>query len=130
MKFFKKTDLIIIFVLLIISVCGLFLYKKVFSEKQCFANIYYESDLVKTIDLSKKEDYIFSLQQNEHVLIQVFSDGSIAFKESDCPDKICIKSGKLRMVGESAACLPNKIVIKIVSGEKHNNNDVDLIVGK
>jgi hypothetical protein len=129
MKFFKKTDIIIISVLLVLAIGGYFAYKKIFSDTKAIANIYYESELVKSIDLSEKKDYTFRLEQNDHVLIHVHSDGSISFEESDCPDKVCIKSGKLDTVGESAACLPNKIVIKLVSKGK-DNNDVDIIVGK
>lgn len=130
MKFFKKTDIIIISILLILSVGGYVAYRKIFSDTKSLANIYYESKLVKTVDLSEKKDYTFRPEQNDHVLIHVYSDGSIAFEESDCPDKVCIHSGKLNTVGESAACLPNKIVIKIVRNDKQNKDDVDIIVGK
>lgn len=130
MKFFKKTDIIIISILLILSVGGYIAYRKIFSDTKSLAHIYYESKLVKTIDLSEKKDYSFRLEQNDHVLIHVYSDGSIAFEESNCPDKVCIHSGKLNTVGESAACLPNKIVIKIVRNDGKNKDDVDIIVGK
>ena len=130
MKFLKKTDIIIICVLLVLSVGGYFVYKNVFSDTKAIAQIYYESELVKSIDLSEKKDYTFRLTQNDHVLIHVHSDGSISFEESDCADKVCINSGKLNLVGESAACLPNRIVIKLVSKDKYNNNDIDIIVGK
>ena len=42
----------------------------------------------------------------------VYTDGRIRFAEADCPDKICVLTGKLSMVGESAACLPNGVLIK------------------
>jgi len=83
-----------------------------------------------TIDLSEKKDYSFSIPQNKNVVFHVYKDGSIEFVESDCPDKICVKSGKLNSVGESAACLPNGIVVKIVSKKGNNDNDVDIVVGK
>ncbi len=130
MKFFKKTDVIIISVLLALSIGGYIIYKNVFSSTKALAQIYYESKLVKSIDLSENKDYTFRLDMNDHVLIHVHSDGSISFEQSDCPDKVCIRSGRLSMVGESAACLPNKIVIKIVSKDKHNNDDIDIVVGK
>ncbi len=130
MKFFKKTDIIIISILLILSVGGYIAYRIMFSNTKVLAHIYYESKLVKTVDLSEKKDYSFRLDENDHVLIHVYKDGSIAFVESDCPDKVCIHSGKLSIAGESAACLPNKIVIKIVKKDKHNKDDADMIVGK
>ena len=56
MKFFKKIDLIIIAVLIVVSISGFFAYKIMFSEAPALAEIFYESKLVKTIDLSKNED--------------------------------------------------------------------------
>ncbi len=49
--------------------------------------------------------------------------GSIKFIDADCPDKICIKSGTLKKPGETAACLPHKLIITI----EKNNNEVDAV---
>lgn len=43
---------------------------------------------------------------------------------SDCPEKICVKTGKIRHVGEIIVCVPNKVVVKISSQEK---NQFDVI---
>lgn len=127
MKFVKKTDIIIIILLFVVALVSYFSYKFIFSDVPAVAQIYYEAKLVRTVDLSKNEDYTFRLAENEDVLIHVFADGSIAFEESDCHDKICINSGKLDTVGQSAACLPNKIVIKIVA-TTYSDDKPDLIV--
>jgi hypothetical protein len=42
-------------------------------------------------------------------------DGAIRFIESSCPDKVCIHSGNLRHGGESAACLPNRVLVRVVA---------------
>jgi len=130
MKFFKKKDILIIVIIIFFSVMGYAFYKIIFSQKPAIAQIYYKSKIVKTIDLTKKEDYIFSIPEQKNVVFHIFKDGSICFEKSDCPDKICLKSGKLNTVGESAACLPNSIVVKIVSKNGHNDSDIDMIVGK
>lgn len=130
MKFFKKTDILIITIILAISFSALLLYRNTISKTPAIAKIYYYSKVVMTIDLSEKKDYSFSIPQNKNVVFHVYKDGSMEFVESDCPDKICIKSGKLNSVGESAACLPNGIVVKIVSKKGNNDNDVDIVVGK
>ena len=41
---------------------------------------------------------------------------------ADCPDKICIKQGKINKKGQTISCLPNKISISI-----SNNDDVDIV---
>ncbi len=49
----------------------------------------------------------------------------ICFLESDCPDKVCVKTGWLSHPGDIAVCLPNKIIIKL---EQNKNQNVDGVV--
>jgi len=129
MKFFKKSDIMIIIVILLLSVMFTVYYRYNNSDKAAVAEIYYNSQLVKTVDLDTGVDQTFHIPQNDHVIFHLYEDGTISFEESDCPDKVCIRAGKIGMVGESAACLPNKIIIKIVPKSGYNNDDVDIIVG-
>jgi hypothetical protein len=41
--------------------------------------------------------------------------GMVGFVRSDCPDKICVHSGFLSIPGQSAVCLPNRVVVKVAS---------------
>ncbi len=44
-------------------------------------------------------------------------DGGAAFvSESDCPDKLCVRVGRLSRAGDTAACLPLGIVVTITGG--------------
>ena len=40
--------------------------------------------------------------------------GSARVVSSGCPDQICVHRGALTMAGESAVCLPNRVVVVIV----------------
>jgi hypothetical protein len=40
-------------------------------------------------------------------------DGSVAFLDSPCPHKLCVRKGRIGRVGEWIACLPNGVVAKI-----------------
>lgn len=130
MKFVKKTDMIIIGVILVFAVLFMVLYRTKFSDQPAVAEIYYYSDLVETVKLDKKVDKIFSIPQNSHVVFHLYEDGTLRFEESDCPDKVCINTGKIGMVGQSAACMPNGIVVKIVQKSGRTEDTVDIIVGK
>lgn len=130
MKFFKKSDLIILLIIISVSISAWTVYKKVFSNKSAKAEIYYNNQLVETVDLNTGVDKTFSIPQDKDVIFHLYKDGSIAFEESDCPDKICIKTGKLKTVGETAACIPNKIFIKIVPEGRRDNDDLDGILGQ
>lgn len=128
MKFFKKTDIVIIAIAIIICAAAVIIYRTVFANKSTNAEIYYGSDLVKTIHLKAGKEETFTLEQNEKVTFQVGSDGSIRFLKSNCPDKICVNTGKLSIVGETAACLPNKLIIKLVPADGKWGTDADIVV--
>ena len=127
MKFFRKTDIVIVLAIILIGILSIVIYKLNFKEKPARAQIYYKSQLVKTVELTGGQDMHFSIPQNENVVFHLEPDGSISFEQSDCPDKICIKTGKLHTVGETAACLPNEIFLKIVPRDDRDTEDIDII---
>lgn len=128
MKFIKKKDFIIIAVILLFACAFYFMYNMYFNKTEAKAEIYYESELVMTVMLNENTDRVFRLPQNEHVVFHLYEDGSIRFEESDCPDKVCINTGRLSHIGSSAACLPNKVILKIVPVKDTDSGEVDLIV--
>ena len=54
------------------------------------------------------------------------ADGRIRFYSSGCPDQICVHSGWLSREGQSAACIPAGIALKITDG---SGGDVDMMTG-
>lgn len=61
-----------------------------------------------------------------HMTIEV-GGGRIRFRESDCPDKVCVKTGYISVNGQVAACIPAKVLIRII-GEV-SEDDPDIIIG-
>ncbi len=57
----------------------------------------------------------------------VIKDGKVDMTEADCPDQICVNHSRIYENGQTIVCLPNKVVIEIVSGSgDKNDTDVDL----
>lgn len=129
-KFFKKTDIIIVSVIILVGIIIWLVYNNTLSKNSVKAEIYYKSQLVETVDLSKGVDKTFSIPQDPQVVFHIDKEGNICFETSDCPDKICVKTGKLNKAGETAACLPNEIILKIVPSKERSSDDLDMIVGK
>lgn len=127
MKFIRKTDFLILAVLLAVGIGGWMIYRTLASGKPAVAEIYYGSELVETVPLTKGQDRTFSIPQNEHVVFHLYPDGSICFAESDCPDQICVRTGRISLPGESAACLPNQIILKVVSADGGTGDGPDII---
>lgn len=127
MKYLRKADLIIIVAVILVALLFLSLNKFFFTEKGVYAEIYHDSALVERIELSKAKAGSFSIPGKPDVVFQLSADGSIAFIESDCPDKVCIRSGRLKYAGQFAACVPNEMMLKIVSDDKDHEGP-DLII--
>lgn len=46
------------------------------------------------------------------VHIRVETDG-VFFEEADCPDQLCVRTGKLTRAGQSAVCLPARVTVTL-----------------
>jgi hypothetical protein len=82
------------------------------AKQGAVAEIIVDGAVVQTVSLGR--DSVFPVPGREEVILEVH-DGAIRFIESSCPDKICIKTGDLRHGGESAACLPNRVLVRVLA---------------
>ena len=53
-------------------------------------------------------------------------NGRARIVRSPCKNKVCIKSGYIRYADRLAACIPNRVVIRIVG---KNHRGVDAVIG-
>ena len=109
-KLINRYDLLIMGIAVVLALC---VYLFFFANRAAVqAEVRMHGRTVQTITL--EEDKVFSLA--EHPAIQfIVSNGRIAFYKSDCPDQICVRNGFLHLVGQSSVCLPNRVVLTIVS---------------
>ncbi|MEA4822811.1 MAG: NusG domain II-containing protein [Clostridiaceae bacterium] len=129
-KFAKKSDIIIIAAFISVGILLWIFFGGLFGGSNGLrAEIYYKSELIKTVDLTEGKEESFSVEGVPTVVFHLYTDGSIAFIKSDCPDQICVRSGRLRKVGQMAACLPNQLYMKIVGSAPGNSDEPDMIIG-
>lgn len=80
------------------------------------AQIVYDKEVLYTIDLSGvTEPYEIRLDNGVTVTV---GPGEICFSDSDCANRLCVHAGKLTKAGQSAACLPNKTLIRVTGRAK------------
>ncbi|MDR1638959.1 MAG: NusG domain II-containing protein [Clostridiales bacterium] len=93
------------------------------------AGDYYEiyADGVLAMRVDPGPDREFSLPGHEQVVFSL-KGNALAFHSSDCPDQICVKSGYLNRAGQTAACLPNRLTIRVVS-KKKSSDAIDAVAG-
>lgn len=54
----------------------------------------------------------------------VIKDGKAHVEYASCPDGICVAHKPISREGESIVCLPNRVVITVVSSESSNEPDI------
>lgn len=120
MKLIKKNDVIIIAVIL--AVCGaLFFLPNFFSKSTGVAEVIINGKTEYSITLDEVEEpYVIETPTSPKTTICV-EKGAIWFSDSDCRDKLCVKSGKLTSNGQTAACLPARVVISVNGGKSDND---------
>lgn len=111
-KFFKKSDLIIIGGLIVLSLIGAAFYFFVSGKKATKAEILVDAKLVQTVDLSKNQTFTVTGVDGGTNLV-VVSDGKIAVTDADCPDKICVNTGAISKPGQTIVCMPHRVVVQI-----------------
>ncbi len=121
-KLIKPLDIIIVCVVLLLG-AGYSLFSGL-STANAIATVFSDGKVFCTVDLSAVQESYELTVPNKSVVLLV-EKGAISFKKSDCKDGICMACGKLSRNGDTAACLPNKVVISIKSGEK---SEIDAIV--
>lgn len=65
------------------------------------------------------EDCIYHIGDKNTIEI---SNGTVRMIDADCPDKICIHTGRISDTGRAIVCLPNRVVVSISGG----NSPVDV----
>ena len=102
-----KNILFMVFFLLVILIL-VFVMMKQDGE---VANVYCDGELIESINLSEvKESYTIDIKGHNTVLAE---NGQISMLKADCPDKLCIKQGKIKNADYPIVCLPNKVIIRI-----------------
>lgn len=115
-EFFRKLrygDFIVISAVLIISVT-LFAFSFFSSGNKLTAEISLDGETVKQVSLYTLTECETVIIGNCEILLE--KDG-VTFVSSECPDKLCIKSGKLKKAGDTMACLPERVAV-VLRAEK------------
>ena len=63
-------------------------------------------------EYSLSEDGVYPLANGENVL--VIENGAAYMREASCPDKTCVRTGRIRHGGERIVCLPNRVTVTVL----------------
>ena len=118
-KLFRRADILLVFACLLLA--AVFFLQSFLTPSDGMAVIEQNGIEVGRYALSQiqKEEI---LQLPGEIDVQILLEpGAASFLSSDCPDQICVRTGKLTKPGEAAVCLPARVSLRIVSSQGETN---------
>ncbi len=122
---FRKADIIVL--LLLIAITGLCWKITIYDDKsQTQVEITANGAPPLIVSLSQKGRQLMEVQGLIGISKILIENGTAQFISSPCPHGLCIKMGSLSKKGQAAACVPNRVLLRLIStNEKPNENGLD-----
>ncbi|SET10449.1 NusG domain II-containing protein [[Clostridium] polysaccharolyticum] len=113
----KKGDLILIGVFLLLG--GIILVTQ-FAGKEAGEQVVItlEGKTYKVLDLKDNQELKVKGKEG-HYNVVVIKNGQVTIKEADCKNQVCVNTAPIDSIGESIACLPHKLIVKIVAKDEN-----------
>ena len=115
-----RAEILFIVGLLLISV-AVVLILTLTRREGATAEVQIDGESVARYSLQKDGEYALNGGTN----ILVIKGGEAYLTYVNCPDLVCVKTGRIRYVGESIVCLPNRVSV-VIRGENADGG-VDLV---
>lgn len=102
-----------LFLVILLLSAAFVLRQKFLVPEGTVAEVVQDGRVVKTIDLRRANGEEYRFVSHECVNLVRAERGRIAVISADCPDRDCVRRGYISRSGESAVCLPGRLVIRI-----------------
>ena len=79
-----------------------------------YVEVRVDGEVTGTYDLAKDQEIVLGGGTNTMTI----RDGKVRMTEANCPDQLCMHQKAISRNQESIICLPNKIVLQIVSPDQ------------
>ncbi len=114
-----KNDLILFLCLLAIGIIAFSVIKFSATDGNT-VSVTVDGQLTAQYPLNRDTEVL--LGDSDHGNTLVIKNGYAYLTDATCPDKLCVKQGKINLDGQTIVCLPNKTVIT-VNSEKSSQTD-------
>ena len=106
-----RYDLVLILLLVFVSLVALLILSLTRTEG-ARVEVTKDGEHYATYSLSDEGEYPIG---DGNIL--VIEDGWAYMKSADCPDRTCVNRGKIHYTNQTIVCLPNRVAVKVISGE-------------
>lgn len=111
----EKSDILLMIFFLIIGLCIL-IYNPFASKDGELVRVTVEGQLYGTYPLNIDKE--ITIERNNHVNHIIIKNGTVQMASSNCKNQICVKEGRISHTKETIVCLPNRVLVEIVSDNK------------
>lgn len=115
----KKNDYILIGVIGVTAVILLLIFGKIWNNSAGVIEVMVDGKMRGRYSLSEEQE--IDINGTNHLIIK---DGKADMTDADCPDKVCVNQKPISKEGESIVCLPNKVIITVITGD---TNELDAV---
>ena len=112
-KWITRADLFVIFILLAAALSLYFFSKP--SEAGDTVSVYVGNELCAEFSLADAPES-YTVKTEKGCLVLSFEGGEAYALDADCPDHVCVRTGKIKRVGESIVCVPLGVCITVEGG--------------
>ena len=116
-----KFWLLIIGVILVVAVAGLLVIQSV-REEGAQVVITWNGEVDGTYSLEEDRTFVFEGENGGYNVVTI-EDGFVFMEEANCPDQICVKHKPLNQTADPIVCLPNSLVVEVITNETENQLD-------
>ncbi len=119
-------DILLILGIILFIIVMIIIFKTGITGENLRAEVWHKDELIDEINLSSlflKEKKEYDIEG--HIIIVEYEKDTIWVAQSDCPNQICVKTGKSHSPTKPIICMEYNFRIVL----KNNTNTYDLIIG-
>ena len=76
----------------------------------------------KVLSLGEDQTLIYEGDEGQRNVVAI-RDGVVFMEEANCPDQICVRHGPTDQTADPIVCLPNSLVVNVITNETENQLD-------
>ncbi len=118
----SRNDLILTAVIVLLGLACFFIFNRVSKITGSTAVISIDGKEYKRVSLDRDDS--FTIETDYGINTVVIKNGEIFVESADCPDGICVRHSHINKLHENIVCLPHRLVIEIIEG---NRGDIDAV---
>jgi len=120
----RKADYLVLVALVLIAAIGYGLLALRGNSSNKILIIKHDNAIVERITLKGVQaETKLSIPVKDGTIIIRYDKNGAWVESSPCPDKICVHQGKITKPGETAACVPEKVLLAIEEPAKEAEHD-------